>query len=535
MPQRLAASPPKAEIGPAMPPGIGRSSPPNDEIGPIVPPSIGATMDIVSPKKRKQKALDASTFGAQPGPASATSACMGMHSRGAALPSSCASGSIRRASIGPAPRPMTMAPGIAFTEVYEAPRTDIRSSSSVASNPCAPDTKAVALCRRGELPPSGWSSKWSSATKHAALIAALEESQMHVVYALRPHSAVWQDSVQAVHLEQAELDRLLREKVSVKPRPSQKQKVKEAMQWLLEAGASLESLCADNNFDVRAAAAGILADLGAEAGGAKAAALLKSDDWQARATAAEALGRLGREAVAHGQALAALLGDSETPVRMAATAAFGKLGAGAAVHCVAALESRKAREREAACEALGLMGPAAAEHGTALAELLQDCDWQVPTAAANALKRLGPTATVHCATVLGRCSQMARSAVAEAIVRLGGAAAAESLVPLLRSQDEGVRKYAAECLGQLGSDARPFVRFLLPLKEDNDREVKRAANHALVKLGLGPGLPQDIGNGDDMPPPPEGFGHKGKGDGKGRSKGERRRSDRSRSRSRRRR
>lgn len=456
-----------------------------------------------------------------------------VHSRGllvAELPSAvvASAGTVRRCNIGPSPRP-AFPTGIAFTEVHESP-SQRPANAAAPADPNAPDTAAVALCRRGELPPNGWSSKWSAATKRAALLGALEDAQMHVVYALRPQSDVWQQSVQAVELEQAELDRLLREKVAGKPR-QQRPRVKEAIHWLLEAGASLEALCGDKDFDVRGAAAGLLANLGAEAGGAQAAQLLKSEDWQVRTTAAEALGRLGRDAASHGEALAALLGDGEAPVRMAATAALGKLGAAAAKFCVTALQSSKARQREAACEALGMMGPSAAEHGAALAELLQDSDWQVPTAAANALKRLGPSAASHCATVLGRCEPLARAPVAEALVRLGrgqgGIEAAESLLPLLRSPEQGVRKYAAECLGSLGAEiARDYASALLPLKEDGDREVRSAAKQALVKLGLYSGLPQQLGNGDDMPPPPEHRDQRGKGRGKGGAKGAR---DRSRS------
>ncbi|CAE7168496.1 ANK1 [Symbiodinium microadriaticum] len=156
----------------------------------------------------------------------------------------------------------------------------------------------------------------------------MQTSQMHVVYALRPQSDVWQESIQSVSLEQAELDRLMREKMSSKPRPTQKQRVKEAITWLLEAGADLEVLCADGNSEVRSGAAALLAELGPENGGSRAVALLQSSDAQARATAAEAIGRLGREAASHAEAVVALLGDPETTVRMAAVAAIGKLGGG---------------------------------------------------------------------------------------------------------------------------------------------------------------------------------------------------------------
>eukprot|EP00439_Symbiodinium_sp_Y106_P041429 s5934_g5.t1 len=200
-------------------------------------------------------------------------------------------------------------------------------------------------------------------------------SQMHVVYALRPQSDVWQESIQSVSLEQAELDRLMREKMSSKPRPTQKHRVKEAITWLLEAGADLEVLCADGNSEVRSGAASLLAELGPENGGSRAVALLQSSDAQARATAAEAIGRLGREAASHAEAVVALLGDSETTVRMAAVAAIGKLGPAAAKFCASALGSEKPLERMAACEALGHFGNAAVEHAAAVAGGLALAGW----------------------------------------------------------------------------------------------------------------------------------------------------------------
>ncbi|CAE8624506.1 unnamed protein product [Polarella glacialis] len=521
-------------------------------IGPDMPPGVGPAEPPAKAKRRKSSRGDAGpqeqaigpAMGPAAGPSSApsggtVSGKVKEHSRGLSvdLPASltASAGAIRRTGgIGPAPRPAVGSPYIAFTEVHEAPAAKQPvvfasfsgdDKSLDPEKPETPDASAVQLCRRGELPPSGWSAKWSQATKHAVLIAAIDDAQMHVVYALRPQSEVWQQSVQAVELEQDDLNRLLREKASAKPgsTAAKRAKTQEAIRWLLETGASLEALCGDKDFDVRAAASSIVAGLGAEEGGAQAATLLRSEDWQARATAAEALGKLGKEAVIHSEALAKLLGDTETPVRMAATAALGKLGHGAAAHIVEALRSPFAGTRLAACEALGQIGPGAAEHGPAVAELLQDSDWQVPTAAANTLKRFGPAAAAHCALVLSRCESIARPAVAEALVRLGGVHAAESLVPLLRSEDSDVRKHAAECLGSLGSVARPFASALTPLREDSDRDVKREATRALMRLGCGPGLRMAVmeaGDGDPIPPRPEGRGKGGQGEeGKGGGKG----------------
>lgn len=103
---------------------------------------------------------------------------------------------------------------------------------------------------------------------------------------------------------------------------------------------------------------------------------------------------------------------------------------------------------------------------------------------------------------MGRCGTLARPAVSEALVRIGGLEAAESLVPLLSSSDPGVRQWAAETMGLLGTEAKAFGSSLAPLREDRDREVKRAAVQALARLGLHAPR-QELGDGDAMPPPPE--------------------------------
>lgn len=424
----------------------------------------------------------------------------------------------RRTTVGPAPRPTGLA-GLglpAFTEVHEAPVKPTKSFIPAPVEAGGLDNVAVTASRKGELPPSGWATKWSPATKKAALEAAIEDAQMHVVYALRPQSGVWQESVGSVALEQETLNKLLRRHAAAKGR-EQRARGKEAAQWLLDNGASLEGLCADADFEVRAAAANILSNMGEE-GAAKAASFLSSSDWRCRCTAVETLAKFGKAAAKHSEALAAMLGDSESLVRMAATSALGKLGTSAAPHCAKALKSDKAREREAAAEALGQMGPAAAaEYAADIAALLMDSDWQVPTAAANALQRLGPSAAAsHCVEVLKKCNQTSRAAVAEALGRLGGEETANQILPLLRHGDEAIRKYAVDAMGFLGSDSvsQQHVAALMAMRSDEDRDVRRAVREAIHKLGHGPPLPDVVGNGDAMPPPPQGLVGKGKG-GKG--------------------
>lgn len=342
---------------------------------------------------------------------------------------------------------------------------------------------------------------------------------MHVVYAMRPRSDAFRDNVGAPSLEQAELDGLLREHALRRPKAAARAAAREVMAWLLEEGASLEVLCAHDDFATRAAAAQVLAGLSGEAA-ARAAQLLGSSDWRARATAAEAMGMLPASDVEpHLKALAGLLEDDEALARMAATAALGKVGSVAALHCAGKLESTRPRGREAAAEVLGKIGPAASDHADALAELLQDGDWQVPTAAANALTRIGAAAAPSCAAVLARCSPVARAAAAEALARIGGEAGAAAAAGLLRAEDPGVRRHAAEALGATGpGHGAPHRAALAALCGDQDKDVRKAALAALVRLGVRPELPSVEGNGDALP----------EGVGRGGSHPERRRRSRSR-------
>jgi len=432
---------------------------------------------------------------------------------------------------------------IAFTEVHEKASRAAASGAggkqqrAAASGGAVVDAACVLASRRGELPSKGWSSRWSTDTKHAALLAAVEAGQMHVVYALQPQSSVFQESVAAPGLKQEELDRLLRLHVTGKGKVH-KSRVKEVISWLLETGACLEALFVDPDLEVRTAAASVLAaglhgtgpnNSAEEAAAARAATLLGSEDWRARATGAEVLGQLGRAAIAQGAKLAALLGDSESVVRMAASAAFGSLralGPEVAKFAAEALHSTAPRAREAACDALGRFGSAALPHAAALAELLADKDWQVPTAAATALSRIGAGAAAPCARVLATCSPVSRAAVVEALVRFGGEEAANSVVGLLTHDEANVRRHAAECLGSLGiAAAQQHSQALRPLQNDSDKEVRLAAKDALRKLGERPAL-EVVGSGDAMPPRPQRVVHgeaSNQGDGRAGGTGEGRR------------
>jgi len=359
--------------------------------------------------------------------------------------------------------------------------------------------KAVAACRAGELPKQGWSSKWSSPTKRAALLAALQAAQMHVVYALRPRSSAFQDSTGSAELEQSDLDQLLREHATGKWRV-RKINADEAIHWLLEEGASLEALCSHPDVGVRTAGAKIVI-LSGEGSTDRVKALLASEDWRARATAAQALGQWPdlKAAEAFAPDLAKLLEDDEALVRMVSVSTLGTLGAAAAQLCAAALGAKRARVREAAAEVLGRIGTSAAPHAGALAELLADTDWQVPTAAATALRRIGIAAVPYCADMLSRCGPVSRPAVAEALSRLGGPEAADAAAKLFVHEDASVRKHAVKVVGAVGLAAAGHQAAVSSLCADEDKDVRKASRETKFKLGFRPDHDALIGEGDPLP------------------------------------
>jgi HEAT repeat protein len=67
------------------------------------------------------------------------------------------------------------------------------------------------------------------------------------------------------------------------------------------------------------------------------------------------------------------------------------------------------------------------------------------------------------------------------LMELGPPVAAE-LIPRLQEPDASVRRYVAEVLGAIGSEAT--IAALTPLQKDGDRDVVKAANRAIERIRL---------------------------------------------------
>jgi HEAT repeat protein len=229
---------------------------------------------------------------------------------------------------------------------------------------------------------------------------------------------------------------------------------------------------------------------------------------QARAAAAEELGRMGRTA-AVGPLIEAL-SDENPWVRSQAAHALGRLEDCRAVPALLrALESENPLVREAAAQALAALddGRAAlplvrAIHNTdsavwalgslgvslvvpPLIEVLRDGDPAPRRRAAQALGKLRDERAVQpLETALGDADALVRAAAAEALGQIGAANAAAALYEMRQDEDRAVRWYAFEALGRIGDPraASYLVEALRQAPIEGDLDVRLRAAEALRQI-----------------------------------------------------
>jgi HEAT repeat protein len=180
---------------------------------------------------------------------------------------------------------------------------------------------------------------------------------------------------------------------------------------------------------------------------------------------------------------------------------------------VAALKSKDATTRRKAANTLGLVGADAKTAVPALVESLKDPDPQVRGTAARALAAIGPPAVP--ALLKAAESSPDRSVCSLAYLALGesrpaDAEALRALVAALKDPEKEVRAAAAFALARLGDGAvaplrqalrtkdasaalalgqigQPAVNAAIPdlvaAMNDDDKELRIAVHHALVKIG----------------------------------------------------
>ncbi len=266
----------------------------------------------------------------------------------------------------------------------------------------------------------------------------------------------------------------------------------------VRAAAELTIALGDEDWGVREAAAVALAALGwsglDEAQQARAAivlqqwdrvvslgpaaveplvAALADDEADLRQAAAAALGRIrSRRAV---EPLAAALRDRDRAVRVAAAAALEGIGWSALAAPTRASAAVLLRRWEVAVH----LGRSAIEP---LAETLRRDDGPARVAAAAALGRIGDVAAVGpLVRALGDRRSAVRQAAADALATMRHGDAVVPLAAALNDGDQEVRAAAAEALGTIG-DARAIEPLAMALK-DPEWEVRLAAVDALAAIG----------------------------------------------------
>lgn len=229
--------------------------------------------------------------------------------------------------------------------------------------------------------------------------------------------------------------------------------------------------------EVRAAAADALGRVEVE----KVLAVLEESrrDPRARLGVALAYGRLGSQRCAP---LAEMLHDPDAQVRAAAAAAAGRCGVATARQLIAALrrETDEAAAR-ALIRALGTDG--STEAVTELERVLASADAPRRFEAVRALGSTGsPEAFRPVVSVLGDPDPGIRAVALAALGELGDARAEEPLARHIHDPDRDRRRIAAVAIQRLSS--RDAVQHLEAALGDPDREVRLVAIKALGRLRL---------------------------------------------------
>jgi HEAT repeat protein len=256
---------------------------------------------------------------------------------------------------------------------------------------------------------------------------------------------------------------------------------------------ALTKALGDKDARLRRTAAYALGLIGPKAGGAAHVLTEALDDAEAdvRALAAKALGRIGADAKAALPKLEEALKEKDARVRVNAALALYQVGGGTAGLPVLmeALADTQPHVREQACAALAVLGVKAAPAGALLRKAATDKEARVRALAAEALGNLPPTAELQ--TTLNEAmadkDEDVRLSAARALWRSRGSPADPGkLVDLvaagLESENAGVRKRAAQVLGDFGAGAKGAVPALVQALRDRENAVREAAAAALRRI-----------------------------------------------------
>lgn len=238
---------------------------------------------------------------------------------------------------------------------------------------------------------------------------------------------------------------------------------------------------------IRASAVEALGKIGGDAKAAVPSLIqaLKDRYEFVRAGAAEALGRMGSDANSAVPHLIQALKDDNGFVRRSAAEALGRMGSdakSAVPHLIQVVKNEKGFIRASAIEALGQMGTDAKAAIPVLIEAFEDNDRQIGSAAASALGQIGADAIPRLRQALKDENEKVHSGAASALGQIG-VAAIPTLVEGLQEGNENIRTEAAFGLATIGSKAGAAVPVLIQSLHDESQEVRLAALVALGNIG----------------------------------------------------
>jgi len=203
---------------------------------------------------------------------------------------------------------------------------------------------------------------------------------------------------------------------------------------------------------------------------------------EARWRAADALGRIGKDAAPAAPELVAALSDRDALVRAVAVRAVGELApdvAGAVPALVGLFPDVEA------IRAVSRFGPAGAEAVLKLIELLRHEDATIRWQAARTLGKIRESAVASVPELIRLTGSdpepLVREHAAEALGDMGPAAAAgiPALVQALKDPVARVRRDAVRALGQMGPAANGSLGEVRVAVTDPDADVKAAAARAV--------------------------------------------------------
>jgi len=226
--------------------------------------------------------------------------------------------------------------------------------------------------------------------------------------------------------------------------------------------------------------------------------ILEYHDGDVRSTAAEALGKIGPDAVPAVPSLMTALKDQEAFVQIAAAEALGQIGptaAQAVPSLMTALKDKDVSVQSAAAKALGKIGATAATAKAvpSLMIALEDSDLEVRYRAAEALGKIGTAAAQAVPSLMTALKDednhvRLTTVIVITLGKIGpdAALAIHHLITMLNDSNQDVRLYTIEAMGDIGSAAYPAVPSLMKVWANNWRdndEQRKAIEKALNNIG----------------------------------------------------